>query len=59
MKNFRLSKVKDFADDNFRFDENVRNFSNWVENVSKGEIACYQQFLLFPQCFQKICTAEP
>ena len=28
--------------------------SNWEENiVEKGEIACYKQFLLFPQCFQK------
>ena len=28
--------------------------SAWVENiVGKGEIACYEQFLLFPQCFQK------
>ena len=27
--------------------------SDWVENiVGKGEIAQYQQFLLFPQCFQ-------
>ena len=27
-----------------------------VENtVGKGEIACYKQFLLFPQCFQKAC----
>ena len=26
----------------------------WVENiVGKGEIARYEQFLLFPQCFQK------
>ena len=26
-----------------------------VENiVGKGEIACYKQFLLFPQCFQKL-----
>ena len=25
-----------------------------VENtVGKGEIVCYEQFLLFPQCFQK------
>ena len=30
--------------------------SKWVENtVGKGEIACYEQFLLFPQCFQKAC----
>ena len=28
-----------------------------VENaVGKGEIARYEQFLLFPQCFQKTCT---
>ena len=31
----------------------------WVENtVRKGEIARYEQFLLFPQCFQKISTAD-
>ena len=24
----------------------------------KGKIACYEQFLLFPQCFQETCTAE-
>ena len=30
-----------------------------VENtVGKGEIAHYEQFLLFPQCFQKTCTAD-
>ena len=33
--------------------------SKWVENaVGKGEIACNEQFLLFPQCFQKTCTAD-
>ena len=32
------------------------NFSKWVENtVEKGEIARYEQFLLFPHCFQKAC----
>ena len=30
-----------------------------VENtVGKGEIARYEQFLLFPQCFRKTCTAD-
>jgi hypothetical protein len=30
-----------------------------VENIErKGEIAHYKQFLLFPQCFQKICSAD-
>ena len=49
-------KLKEFADDNFRFDENCRKLSKWVENtVGKGEIARYEQFLLFPQYFQKTC----
>ena len=48
------SKPKKFADDNFKFDENGRKLSKRVENtVGKGEIARYEQFLLFPQCFQK------
>ena len=30
-------------------------FSDWVENiVGKEEIARYEQFLVFPQCFQKL-----
>ena len=42
--------------DNFKFDENGRKLSKWVENtVGKGEIAHYEHFLLFPQCFQKAC----
>ena len=50
------SKLKKFADDNFKFDENGRKLSKRVENsVGKGEIDRYEQFLLFPQCFQKAC----
>ena len=34
------SKLKEFADDNFKFDENGRKLSKRVENtVGKGEIA--------------------
>ena len=45
-------KLKEFADDNFEFEENRRNFSKWVENaVGKGEIAHYKQCLLFQLCF--------
>ena len=34
-------------------------FSERVENsVEKGEIACYEQFLLFSQSFQKSSAAE-
>ena len=48
------SKLKEFADDKFKFDENGRKLSKWVENaVKKGEIAHYERFLLLPQCFQK------
>ena len=54
-----FSKLKEFADDNLNFDENIRKLSKRVENsVGKGEIARYEQFLLFPQCFQKTCTAD-
>ena len=53
-----LSKPIVFADENFRFDENGRKFFKQVENtVGKGEIVCYEQFLLF-HCFQKTCTAD-
>ena len=32
---------------------------DWVENiVGKGEIACYEQFLLFPQCFLKLSVVD-
>ena len=52
---FDSSKLKKFADD-FKFYKNGRKLSIWVENpVGKGEIARYEQFLLFPQCFQKAC----
>ena len=48
--------MKEFADDNFKFDENGRKLSKWIENTAgKGEIARYEQFLLYPQCFQKTC----
>ena len=53
------SKLKAFADDNFKFDEIGRKFFKRAENtVGKGEIARYEQFLLFPQCFQKTRTAD-
>ena len=53
------SKLKDLADDNFKFDENSRKLFKPVENtVGKGEIARYEQFLIFPQCFQKAYFPE-
>ena len=53
--NFRLSELKEFADYHCELDENGREFSKRVENtVGKGEIARYEQYLLFILCFQKI-----
>ena len=47
--------LKEFADDNFEFDENGRKFSKLVENtVGKGENTRYKQFLFFPRCFQRL-----
>ena len=57
--NLDSSKLTEFADDNFKFDENGRKFIKQVENtVGKREIARYEQFLLFLLCFQKTCTAD-
>ena len=37
----------------------VERSPNGVENTEgKREIARYEQFLLFPQCFQKTCTTD-
>ena len=53
------SKLKEIADDNFKLDKNGRKFSKQVENtVVEGEIACHEQFLLLPYCFQKVSTAD-
>ena len=42
--------MKDFADNNLKFEENGRKLFKLVENtVGKGEL------LLFPQCFRKAC----
>ena len=39
---------------NFKFCENGRKFSKRVENT----VARYEQFLLFPQCFQETYTTD-
>ena len=64
------SELKEFADDKFiQLGENGRKFFKRVETlwekekqventVGKREIASYEQFLLFLQCFQKPCTAD-
>ena len=51
--NFRLFQTQSVCRLQFRILLKWRGkFSKWVENaVGKGEIACYKQFHLFPQCF--------
>ena len=57
--NFIPFQTEVLADDNYKFHENGRKLSKWVENTDgKGEIVHYVQFLLFPQCFQKTSTAD-
>ena len=46
--------MKEFTDNKLKFDENGRKYSKRIENtLRKGEIACHNHFLFFPQCFQK------
>ena len=49
--------MKEFAENNFKFDKKWQKViqTGRKNTVGKGEIACYEQFLLFPQCFQKAC----
>ena len=52
--NLDTYKLTEFADKNFKLDENGRDFSKRVENtLGKREIAHYMRFHLFPLCFQK------
>ena len=64
-KFFDRSILKAFADRKINVTYKQKFFLEWVENivgykpfentVAKGEIARYEQFFLFPQCFQKAC----
>ena len=54
-----FSKLKKFTDINFTFHQNGRKSSKPIENtVGKREIAHYEQFLLFSQCFQITKTVD-
>ena len=58
-KNFRLFQTERVCRKQFQIDKIGRKLSKQVENTEgKGEIARYQQFLLFPRCFQKTCFPE-
>ena len=51
------SKLKEFADDNFKFDENGRKLSKRLENtVGKGEIARNEQFSFSHSVFKRFVS---
>ena len=51
------SKLKEFADINFKFDENGSKLSKRVENtVGKGEIALLRAISPFPSVFKKLVS---
>ena len=51
------SRLKGYADNNFKFDKNGRRLSKWVENtMGKGETAHYEQFLLFHSVFKRLVS---
>ena len=56
------SKLKEFADDNFKYDENGRKLSKQVENtVGKGEIAPFPTVFskrLFPRGIKRCHCVE-
>ena len=55
MTNFRL--FQEFADHNFKFDENGRKLSKWVENTEgKREIDPYEQFLFSHSVFKRLVS---
>ena len=48
------SELKEFADDNFKFDENSRKLSKQVENtVGKGQKCSLRAMAPFPTVFSK------
>ena len=54
MTNFRLFQIERVCRQHFKFDENGGKISRRVENtVGKGEIAHYNQPLIFPTVFSK------
>ena len=55
MSNLRLFQTERVYRHNFKFDENGDRSPKGIENtVGRGEIAHYEQFLLLPQCFQRL-----
>ena len=52
--------MKVFAHNKLNVVQKMTSVFKRVENiVGKGENACYQHFLLFPPCFQKLSSSWP
>ena len=58
--NLDSSKLKEFADDNFEFEESGRKFSKQVGNTEGKRRNCSSRaiFPFPPLCFQKARTAD-
>ena len=57
--NFRVFQTERVCRQQFQIWRKWQKVIQRVENtLGKAEIARYEQFLLFPQCFQKACTAD-
>ena len=53
------SKLKEFADDNIKFNENGMKFFKHAEiTAGKGEIARHEQFLFFSSLFSKALSCK-
>ena len=52
------SKSEAFADNEINVTQKWKFELEWVENiVGKAKNAGYQHFLIFPQCFQNLCSS--
>ena len=51
------SKLKEFVDDIFKFDENDRKFYKWAQTLSEKEKVLVTSNFSFSQCFQRTRTA--
>ena len=53
------SKLKDFADDNFKLDENGGIFFKWIENtVGKEKMLVMSNLFLYQRCFQNVFNKD-
>ena len=56
MTNFRLFQTERVCRQQFpNFTKMAENYPNRYKTLGKGDIARYEQCLLFQQCFQKVC----